>query len=158
MTHRKMAFGDKKVSYPTCLFDSISYRWQSYVWYINIWISHNPARCFDWQRVTPFYLEDKYPKQMRINKKIVPLGIARCVWCQKGLPFPLALCLILMVMQLKCGIKTLLIKGLRFAPSYVYTRTYKFSTGYLSVECTFWRIECLFEMVSIRFGSYMKDK
>lgn len=92
---------------------------------------------------------------MRINKKIVPLGIAGCV-VSEGVTIPLALCLILMVMQLKCGIKTLLLKGLRFAPSYVYT--YKFSTGYLSVECTFWHIECLFEMVSIRFGSYMKVK
>lgn len=90
---------------------------------------------------------------MRINKKIVPLGIAGCV-VSEGVTIPLALCLILMVMQLKCGIKTLLLKGLRFAPSYVY----KFSTGYLSVECTFRHIECLFEMVSIRFGSYMKVK
>lgn len=92
---------------------------------------------------------------MRINKKIVPLGIAGCV-VSEGVTIPLALCLILMVMQLKCGIKTLLLKGLRFTPFYVYT--YKFSTGYLSVECPFWRIECLFEMVSIRFGSYMKVK
>lgn len=53
MTHRKMAFGDKKRATRLCLLTA------SRISDSHIWIFHNPARCFDWERVTPS-LEDTF--------------------------------------------------------------------------------------------------
>lgn len=73
MTHRKMAFGDKKRATRLAF-------WQHLVSVTVIWIYGYPTirlGVLTGKGSHPLLKIHLYPKQMHINKKIVPLGIRR---------------------------------------------------------------------------------